>query len=470
MKRPLAIFKIKPEERTAAIVAAIAIAAINALFVYKMYGTLTPLYKPLAMQRHMLSHFHVSGYDPLTLITISSWVDIYNTQRHPMLAFLIGPFSILNGWLAQLTGINCALFITAVIMTVCAFYSFIFLRRTLYEVIGLKAADANLLSALFFSFAYFMVICFAPDHFGFSQCMLLIVLYIAGMRIKKKKIIPTWQMAALFIFSTGITTTNCIKAVLMQLFVNGRRFFTLRNILLGIAVPAVALWMFYLFQYKTFAAPIDRARHEARIKRQAAQKAQEEKTKKLYAEADSATKAKMEAKTKKKQVVNKNGRPISTDGMMRWSDITTPRLETIVENMFGESLQFHRQHFLGDVLRSRPVFVKYDMPMNYIIEALVALLFIGGIICGAGNRLMWLVMSWFGFDMALHLGLGFGINEIYIMSPHWLFIIPVAIAFMFSRARGKALAACRVATGVATVWMLGYNGWLLVEYLLTPAI
>ena len=150
---------------------------------------------------------------------------------------------------------------------------------------------------------------------------------------------------------------------------------------------------------------------------------------KLYAEADSATRARMAPKMKKKRVVSKQGRPLSNEGMLRWSDVTTPRWPSLVENVFGEPLLFHRRHLLGDALRHRPVFVEYDIKANYFVEAAVVLLFLAGIACGIRSRLLWLALSWFGFDMALHLGLGFGINEVYIMSPHWLFVLPVAMAF-----------------------------------------
>lgn len=469
MTRPFNIFKIKRDEALPATVAAIVVTTLNALFVCKMYGLFTPLRDAGAMQRHMLAHFRVSGYDPLTLITVSSWIDIYNVERHPLLAFLISPLSLLNGWLAGLTGINCAIFLTAALMAACAFYSFVFFRRTLSEVMELDDTDANLLSALFFSFAYVMVISFTPDHFGFSMCMLLIVLYVAGMRMKKRKTVPTWQMAVLYVFATGITTTNCVKAVLMQLFVNGRKFFRLRNILLGIAVPSVALWMFCKFEYSVFVAPIDRARHEARVKRQAARKAQEAKMKKLYAEADSATRAKMAPRLQQKKAPSKMGRPLSREGMMRWSDVTTPRWPTVVENLFGEPLLFHANFFLGDVLRSRPVFVEYDSKFNYFVEAIVVLLMLAGIACGFHSRLLWLALSWFGFDMVLHLGLGFGINEVYIMSPHWLFVLPLAMAFMLLRARGAVLMALRGVLLLLIVYMAAHNGVFLADFLLQPA-
>ena len=467
--RLFSIFKVRRDERLPAAVAAVVAVALNALFVLKMHAVFTPLRPAAEMQRVMLRHFGVAGYDPLTLITVSSWIDIYNVERHPLLAFLIAPLSLLNSGLARLTGADCALFIAAALMSACAFYSFVFIRRIFTDVMELRRADANLLTVLFASFAYVMVISFTPDHFGFSQCMLLIVLYVAGMRIRKRRAVPTWQMAVLFLFATGITTTNCVKAALMQLVVNGKKFFRPRNLLLGIGVPALLLWGFCKFEHKVFVAPIDKVRHEARLKRQAARLAEEARAMKLYAQADSATRAELAKKMVKKRVAPKAGRPISNDGMMRWSDVTTPRWPTIVENLMGEPLQLHGRYLLGDVLRSRPVFVEYEYAANYIAEAMAALLFLVGVACGLRSRFLWLALGWFAFDMTLHLGLGFGINEVYIMSPHWLFVFPVAMAFAFRRAEGKPLVALRVAVGCLAAWLLAYNGWLLGGYLLAPA-
>ena len=45
-------------------------------------------------------------------------------------------------------------------------------------------------------------------------------------------------------------------------------------------------------------------------------------------------------------------------------------------NLFGESLQLHEQHTLGDVMRDRPVFVSYNWFFNYVIEAFIVLLFL----------------------------------------------------------------------------------------------
>ena len=65
----------------------------------------------------------------------------------------------------------------------------------------------------------------------------------------------------------------------------------------------------------------------------------------------------------------------------------------------------------------------------------------------------------------LHLGLGFGLNEIYIMSPHWAFVLPVATAFLLQRFSTRWL---RVGLLVLTVGLLMYNGYLLTDFLLSP--
>ena len=120
----------------------------------------------------------------------------------------------------------------------------------------------------------------------------------------------------------------------------------------------------------------------------------------------------------KKQAA-KTGTPMKKEGYWKWTDVTTSRLQTIYENLFGETIQFHRQHFLEDTLVFRPVFVKYDWIWSYVVEGIILLLSAIGLWCGRCSRFLWLAMSFFGFDMLIHLVLGFGINEIFIMAPHW---------------------------------------------------
>ena len=48
------------------------------------------------------------------------------------------------------------------------------------------------------------------------------------------------------------------------------------------------------------------------------------------------------ANQKKMNNVNK-GEPLEDKGFLKWTDISTSRWESIVENVFGESIQFHQR-------------------------------------------------------------------------------------------------------------------------------
>ena len=152
-------------------------------------------------------------------------------------------------------------------------------------------------------------------------------------------------------------------------------------------------------------------------------------------------------------------------GYLKWTDISTSRWETAYENFFGESLQFHREFFLEDVLVRRPVFVSYRWWMSYVIEAAILLLFMVGAWMGRKSIFLWMSLSYLAFNIFLHIILGFGINEIYIMTPHWAFVLPIATAYLFLHSRQRWL---RLAVLLLTLYLFTYNGWLLTEFLLSP--
>jgi hypothetical protein len=152
-------------------------------------------------------------------------------------------------------------------------------------------------------------------------------------------------------------------------------------------------------------------------------------------------------------------------GYLKWTDITTSRWKTLYENLLGEGIQFHRDHFLEDTLVGRPVFVTYRWTLSYVVEVLVVLLALAGVWFGRRSRFLWLCLSWLGLDMFIHLVLGFGINEVQIMSPHYLFVLPIATASLL---RAYSARWLRVVVLVLTLYLLAYNGWLLTDFLLSP--
>ena len=451
------IFKLSPEERVQAAIVLTVIILLNALFIHRLH--------PLFMQegfgpywKLFLSEFHLAGYDPLTYVGVTEWDFVYNVYRHPLLAFLIYPLYLLNQGLSALFGVNCVQYVVALPLIFCSFYSYLFLYRIQRRVIGLSRYDATLLSVFYFSFAYILLSVLVPDHFTISMFLLLLTLYFSTRSLL--------LAPCPFLLTAGVTLSNGVKVWLAELIASPRQFFHPKHLLLGVVLPAALLWSIAVWQDRAFIQPKEQARQEAkaRQKQQAA-----ERIAQMTPEQRQKIKVRQEKQAAwKRQQAAKSGKPMKQEGFWRWTDITTSRLNTVYENLFGESIQFHRQHFLEDTLVHRPVFVKYDWLFSYVVEAIILLLFVIGIWCGRRSRLLWMALSFFAFDMVIHLVLGFGINEIFIMAPHWLFALPIAVGCAFSVARGGWHRLLQLSVLALTCYLLVYNGWLLVDFLLSP--
>lgn len=459
--RALKIFRIKPEERIQACVALVIIVALNAFFIYRLHEIfMQPGFGPYwkVFEREL----HLAGYDPYTYLTVTDWDVVYEVHRHPLLAFLIWPFSLLNQGLTWIFGVNCVQYVVALPVIFCSFYSYIFMYRIQREVIQLERWDATLLTVFFFSNAYILLSVIVPDHFTVSMFLLLITLYISGKCMQKGKEFRWWQSAILFFITAGVTLSNGIKIFLASFFVNLRDFFRPRYLLMAVILPAALLWGVAMWEYHTFTIPKEKSKTEQKMR-------EAEETKIRVAQMSPEERAKFEKKEAKRQArlrlqAAKTGKPMENEGFLKWTDITTSRWQTIYENLFGESVQFHQEYFLEDTLVHRPVFVKYDWILSYWIEALVVLFFVAGIWCGRKSRFLWLCLSCFAFDMFIHLILGFGINEIHIMTPHWLFVIPIAMAFLLREIRKRWF---RIPVLLLTLYLFTYNGYLLTSFLLS---
>lgn len=441
------LFKIRKDEIWAVITALLVLAALNAMMVWGMNYDLYTRCGKLGYWTIFHKGFELSGFDSHTYVMLSTWRPLYSLYRHPMLALMVYPMSMLNSWLMDVTGMNCAIFIVAVINTVLYTYSFIFMLRTLREVTGLNRADSLLLSAMFYSFAYIMLAAIAPEHFGISMFLLLLTLYIAGRKMKSGTEMKTWHTMLLFFLASGVTLTNSVKIFIAQWFVNRRRFFAPRNILLAFALPTAILFGMYMYQDNTIMAE-EHAKEEHILN---------ERMKKDSVFAENIRKKQAEGRIMK-------SRQLADNEFMAWTDIELPRGKTLVENFFGETIQFHSRHLLEDVNGSRPVFVTYERWQCYAIEAAVVILFLAGIYYGRRSRFLWLYMSWFALDAFMHLVLGFGITEVYIMGPHWLFVIPLSVAYIFKYAPSGILPYLRYAVLFITVYLWAYNGYLLYHH------
>lgn len=490
MKKIFDIFKIKKEERWLALGIFLALAILNGVVIARYAGTFTLVTDDY--YKNFIRHFCVSGFDPLTYWVLSDWNAAYNVYRHPLLAFYMYIPYLINMGLMKLTGYNCALFIAVIIQMFCGFYATLFLQRIFREVLELDKAASSILTLLFFSFGYVMVTCIVPDHFVISMLLLILALYVSGRRIKHNHPLKIWQTVVYFVLTAGTSLNNGLKIFFSALFVNRKRFFCPKYLLLAVILPAALLWGFCRWEYRTFVWPVEMARKEMKAKKAAEKKARQEHMAQLKHIKDSLTKdsiqrglkiitpeeiaqkAKNDSIQKAKQLARnearkkrgpKQGAPIMKGEFMNWTDATSSRTLSIVENLMGESMQLHQDYVLQDELRHRPMFVNYRYAFNYIVEALIIILFLAGIWAGRKSRYLWLVMSYFGLDMLLHIGLGFGLNEVYIMSGHWIYALPIAIGFLLKETRHQRYSLCLKSLLLTIgLFLLIYNGILIIGY------
>ena len=372
------------------------------------------------------------------------------TNRHPLYLTFLYPLYLLNHWLIETVGYNFAVYFMATIIIFSAFYAVLFMYRVFREVMEMKQKDATLLTLLLFSFGHVLIPSMVPDHFIVSLMFLSMTLYIAGMKMKKGRLLTAWQSLILTFFTAGMATSNGAKILLAGLFTNGKKIFTAKFITIGIVLPFLLLLGIQQSQYYLLEVPQQAVIH--------------------HIEKESLKKDPQKVIEHKKQRNEWQrahlGQPVGNGAITKWLDVKTPRVPTLVENFFGESIQLHQRYLLKDVSWERPIFVTYNWVLNYIVEAFVVLLFVIGIVVSCRQRFFQMLLAWFACDITLHLILGFGITEVYIMTAGWAFIIPIAYGFLLKKLSMKWQKSLRVALILLTAYLWIYNGGQTVYYLL----
>lgn len=438
------MFGIRKEERPLAIVALVVFAVLNGLLIYNHYDSFTRG-AHVGFWSVFYNHLNMSGYDVFSLIFISCMRLHWDALRHPLFVAVLLPLYWVNHWLMPQTEFNFAVFLMAALLVACDVWGVILLHRIMRDIVGCNRVDSAMLTALFYGFAHVMVATMVPDHFAISLPLLLLTLLVTGRKLQKERNFPWLQTAILYFLTAGITLTNGVKVALAAWVVNGKKVFSPRSIV-SFVVPTVLLALILLWQQKSIIEP------------------QEQGIKRIEAAVKKKDPARIERlKQHDDFVKQQNGKALADDvPMLEWSDMTTSRLSSVVDNLMGESLQLHRDHLLEDVQQKRPVFVGYRSYTNYVVEALVVLLLVAGAWVARRQRFFLVVASWFAFDMLIHLGFGFGLNEVYIMTAHWAFIIPIAAGYLL---RHTSMVLPRFLVAALAVWMWAYNATILVDYL-----
>lgn len=440
------IFKIKKEERIPSLIALLVFVLLNGLFFYK--------YSNLFLQAHHVSYwqlfaktFHVSGFDAWSYIFMSNGKLYFEIPRHPLFAVILYPFYLINKELIATGDTNYAMIFMAILLIASAYYSFIFIYRVFREIIEVGKKDSLLLSAMLYSFGMVMVSMLVPDHFCWSLFLLTMTLYLAGKAMKEKKQLSAWTIGILSFLTGGVTLSNIAKTYLAAWFVNGKKVFAWKN-MVAMILPAILLVGTAYLIYTEIREPQFHTDKKIEIKAHAKDT--------LQAHKDSIHHAWVLAHT---------GEPMKKEGFWKWTDMSTSRSDALIHNMMGESIQLHDSYLLDDMCVNRPTVVKYNYVFNYIIEGIVALLFILGIIVAVRHRFFLMALSWLALDICIHFVMGFGLNEMYIMACHWIFIIPISIAYLLKSLTPSRQTIVRGITLLLTLYLWVWNGYLVFSYM-----
>ena len=440
------IFKIKKEERIPSLIALLVFVLLNGLFFYK--------YSNLFLQAHHVSYwqlfaktFHVSGFDAWSYIFMSNGKLYFEIPRHPLFAVILYPFYLINKELIATGDTNYAMIFMAILLIASAYYSFIFIYRVFREIIEVGKKDSLLLSAMLYSFGMVMVSMLVPDHFCWSLFLLTMTLYLAGKAMKEKKQLSAWTIGILSFLTGGVTLSNIAKTYLAAWFVNGKKVFAWKN-MVAMILPAILLVGTAYLIYTEIREPQFHTDKKIEIKAHAKDT--------LQAHKDSIHHAWVLAHT---------GEPMKKEGFWKWTDMSTSRSDALIHNMMGESIQLHDSYLLDDMCVNRPTVVKYNYVFNYIIEGIVALLFILGIIVAMRHRFFLMALSWLALDICIHFVMGFGLNEMYIMACHWIFIIPISIAYLLKSLTPSRQTIVRGITLLLTLYLWVWNGYLVFSYM-----
>lgn len=434
------------------IIGIIIMAALNVMMLGYHYDVWTN--PKVGFWNAFFNRFEISGFDSYTYITISKWRPLYVLSRHPLLAIMVWPLSQLNEWLMGEYKMNFAIFIVAVVWTCLAVASWLLMYRILRRLTRLSFCVSLLLTAWFFSFSHVMLVIFTPDHMSITLPLLLLTVYLAGLSIEKGRPMPLWQSLPLLFISTGVTTTNMVKIGLADLFTRWGKMPFSRIVVhfMAYIVPLALLAGLYFYQTDTTQAEETRSNNEMMEK---------------MARRDSTFAKQLEQEKQSRK--EKQKQQIIHLSIVTNTEHTIDRIPSLVENIFGEGFILHDKYTLRDANKKRPVLVLYSHWWYYVIEALMVSLFIVGAWCGRRERLMWITMSMFLFDMLLHVGLDFANADAYIMTAHWAFVIPLAVAYLLKRTDAsmpRLNMAILCAILFLTVFMWGHNLELIVNYIL----
>lgn len=318
-------------------------------------------------------------------------------ERHPLSNYFFDCIRDFALWISGNHYNSVFRLVLAIFSTVVISLANVQIFKYLNNIIQLPLKITLLILAFYGLFVTNILLSFTPETYTYTLLFLSIFNYYSARKIQEEK--PISFGATIFgsVFIGGLTITNIVKVYIPFLF-EKKIFWNWKKI--GMAVAKIAtsvvvfIFLFMLrlnFNFQNFL----------------------NKTEEQY---DKFSKPK-----------------------------ATPLWDMIYSWFFGGNILFSNYEIRDYHNKDKTFYYKalfmdvYTSAVPYIFIALVLLMMIWSVFKNYKNKLVWILVITFLFDVLVHCILKFGLHTSYIYGGHFVFVYPLLIGWLFYSYRDKSL-------------------------------
>lgn len=300
--------------------------------------------------------------------------------KHPLIVGLFSPIILLMKiFQSLLKYIYINLELVYVFFNIISALSIMILYKLFTELIQIKKLYALNLILFFASFSHILLLSFIPETFQISMLVLIIISYITIDSILYNSTIPIATHIITFVFVSGITISNGVKNIISILYLNDSKNRKLKGLFYAGLSTGTLIICAFLFDYFFFKI---------------------------------------------------------LPGKKTITDFFGAEEINILHEMFFEPIIFHDNiKWWG---KGRELF-KYNSIIPIVLNLIIYSLLIISIVLNFRKKTFRYLISLFSIDIIIHLVFKFGIGNLYIYSLHWLFLIPLLLAYLLKEIKSEKI-------------------------------
>lgn len=344
---------------------------------------------------------------------------------HPLTIIFYYPFVVLGNFLAFLLGAKAKTVLFAALSSVMISLSCLYIHRYIKNIVELANREALLLTIFFALFSTNLILCFTPETFTLAAFFLSFSAYFYAYHIKNRIFVsPIYTSILASVCLGGVTVTNFVKGIIPIFFLKESFRAIFKKLLVTIIVFFIILLLTQVLLY--------------------------------YADGRSFFHLMVGHQQE------------FTAG---FNDSFVSYLKHVFFNFWGAPMFFPELINLSyySPANSDTINMLYITDYRYwwqylsIVTLSIALLW--AIIKNYKNPLMQILVLLLAVDLGIHCVLEFGINTPFIYGGHWVYIVPLILAWLFKDIKKKSTRnisytlLCLLVIGIAV-----NNGVRLIEF------